>query len=558
MSNIVSLFAPPSGAKEQVSGSSEKKVLKPLPLTGEEPVSTEEAISGKPLRKKKTSFMDHLLFHGESLPAPVLQTPVSPVSETVSKGTIEKAPVPSVVTSGSGEKLKKSISSSISPTSFILPAKTVSGKKRKSELVPTKEMASEDFSSIAAARPPSGTRKKTDELAVGPPLESPVTGPSVQVGDTHPASRASVKVGDARPSSGRFQGAVPAGAAPTQFPVPPEEASLSGLERQAPKETPNRSGEKRKVLLPDDGQKVISEPSRLKVARLEGEHLKPQDFISREPSKGDSFPEKELRRESPILSEHKPIVSSPGESSLSDQATGENGSSYGFSDDKGKPSEAKNSQSAPSAAPVSTALPLTAPESLSTAALERPSIDQREMVSKVVDRARHGGGEISLRVHPPALGPIRIQVHVDPRTREVEVKLFARDESVGDLLRSKSQELKGALSREGFTMHQFHVDGGSGDLPASTPTQTAFSGPTQGGDSSSGSSQGFPQGGSGPFGSQGSGGSSLNLTQGGDGSRGRAPETPEPVPGMAVSQSPSFQPPDRSSSGDLSGFYRVV
>lgn len=530
MSKIVSLFAPPGGAKEQASGSSGKKSLKTGALTGEEPVSSEGAVLRKPLRKKKNSFMDHLLFHGENLSPPALPAPASPVSQPVQKGTIGKASRSSVLTEDSGGDLKKANPSPLPASSFVLPVHAISGKGRKSESQPTEDPVSETLPSRPVALTLPGTGKQSN---AGP--AEPMVGGTVS---RDPLLRSSSAV-------------LP------QHSEPPSEASFATLPLAGRKSSFDRSREKSKDLLQDDGQKVTSAQPHSKAAIFEGEHLKPQDSVFRESSEGDPFREKEITRESSILPERKTVASTPGEASVPDQGAGEKGTFRDFSGDSGKPSESKNTQSTPSAASALTAVPLSAPDTLQIAGSDRPAIDQGEMLSKVVNSARHGGGEISLRVHPPALGPIRIQVHVDPRTREVEVRLFARDESIGDLLRSKSQELKGALSREGFTMHQFHVDGGSGDLPIATSSQTPSSGFASGGDSSSASSQGFSQG-SGTFLSQGSGGGSLTFNQGGDGGSRERSEMTGPVSGMPVSEEPSFQPADRGALADLSGFHRVV
>ena len=552
MSKIVSLFAPPVGAEEPVSGSSGKKAIKPDSLTKEDSSTLEGAVSGKTLRKKKNSFMDHLLFHGENLSPPLPPATLSAISGAVKKGTVGKTDHPSVLSPVPVGGSPKSSPPSAPVPSFVLSAGDRPGESPKSGEPtlgesPGETRLSPDTPSKALLSSPvsEGLFGKKE----GPKVAVPGTGNklnaesgkvvAVQSAPSEILSRTSV-AGES-PVSGKAATETD----PKAFPGRQIRPSLKPLSHQ-------------KAYVDRGGHKTTGDAHFVKDSLRAGDPLTSQAPDKEESVPGNPFHEKEVARESPIFSERKTVSASSGDASSPDGGAGEKGASRDFSPDIPRSSEAKASQSAESSGSASNVLPPTVPDALGAAVSDRPSIDQREMVSKVISSARHGGGEISLRVHPPALGPIRIQVHVDPRTREVEVRLFAKDESIGDLLRSKSQDLKGALSREGFTMHRFHVDGGSGDLPASSSLPMASSGFSSGGDSSSGSSQGFAQG-SGAFWASGQGGASPGFAQGGDGnSREHSSQALHTASGTPGAEEPFPQPPGKIANGDPSGFHRVV
>ncbi len=563
MSHIVSLFAPPGGVAEAASGSSGKKPLKSPAMTGEETFSPEGIAAKKPLRKKKKSFMDHLLFHAEnaSLPAPV-----AAVSRPAKKEVTGKALQPQALSSDSGEPLKKSVPrSQFSAAPVLLPGGPMSGEGLKSDRPGTKALpASLPVSGKNPADFPSASPvsvhpslKKTDSPVSGSGARNPAkTGEAETMDATTLASKSlSERSGpEIQPLQGKIV-STPENRSVSSRPPDPSSKTASAtvaLSARTPRNLSSDSSlEKMKGVLAEEGKKGSADKPRS--SRPGDKSFEIRGTASTVDGAPD--PEKASPRELSLPPDGKTIASSPfsGDSPSAGEGGGEKSVSRDLFPEPEKTAGSKDGQSK-DASSVPAVL-LAAPETFQKGA--SPSIDQREMVSKVVESAKHGGGEISLRVHPPALGPIRIQVHVDPRTREVEVRLSARDESIGDLLRSKSQELKGALSREGFTMHRFHVDGGSGDLPVSASSQSAFSGFSSGGDSSSGPSQGFSPG-TGSFSSLGSGVGSHDFAQGGDASRERSPETFKDLQGPAV--------PDESSSGtgrilpagDLSGFHRVV
>ncbi|MHB1757005.1 MAG: flagellar hook-length control protein FliK [Leptospirillum sp.] len=547
MSKIVSLFAPTAGAGKPVSGSSGKKGLKSNSLTKEEPLSPGESISGKPLRKKKKSFMDHLLFHGETLSpsAPIVS---GPAKKEVSGKIDRSTPLLPDSPGRSPAMIPQTVS--VKSPSLPYPSHVVKDSGGQIPNIPSVE---------APGNPASFHDKLSDALKTAPISEALTA--KKEGGLIKPVSEPGKKV-----ISGSLGSA-------TVQPSPSDllsQTSVMGegqIPEKAPKTLPGEPFSHRKPSFPSApsspqttsadgaGDKISGDGIRLKSPLLQRDLSGTQMADSGEVPPKTAFEDKPIKRDSPLLPESKIVSPSRGESSVSDGGEKGKGASGEFSPDMSKSPDGKVDQSGPSAGPVSAALPLTVPDTLPPTVSDRPAIDQRELLSRVITTARHGGGEISLRVHPPALGPIRIQVHVDPRTREVEVRLFAKDETVGDLLRSKSQDLKGALSKEGFTMHQFHVEGG--DLPGSS-LQVASSGFSPGGDASSGQPQGSSQG-NGAFLASGPGGGAPGFTQGGDSSRERSTQARDAGPGIPAPEETSFhQPSERLSPADLSGFHRVV
>jgi len=554
MSKIISLFAPPAGAGKPVSGSSGKKGVKTNSLVKEEPLSPGEALSGKPLRKKKKSFMDHLLFHGEALSSPPVASPVSGLAKKTVSGKIDRS-VPLLPESPG---LSSRISSPHIPKtgSENGPSLPYPSHVGKNPAGPVPSLPSAD----SPEKTVSLNDKVPDAFMAAPVSEAPTARKEELMKSVPESGKKAIsgsrEIGRSQPSPSELlsrtsvmgEGQIPEKSSETLPKEPFLQRRDSSLSGPLSPQTKSADGA---------GGKMAGDGVRSKSPFSDRDPSAMQMADSGETPPKTAFEDKPFKRESSFLPESKMISPSSGESSVSYSGEKGKGASGEFLPDMTKTPEEKGDQSGTSAGPVLATLPLTAADSLQPAVSDQPKVDQRELVSRVITTARHGGGEISLRVHPPALGPIRIQVHVDPKTREVEVKLFARDESVGDLLRSKSQDLKGALSREGFTMHQFHVEGGGGDLPASS-LPMASSGFSQGGDSSSGQFQGSSQG-NGAFLTSGTGGGAPGFAQGGDGSRERSPETPNTVPGAPVTEETSFHPlSERLSAADLSGFHRVV
>jgi flagellar hook-length control protein FliK len=100
---------------------------------------------------------------------------------------------------------------------------------------------------------------------------------------------------------------------------------------------------------------------------------------------------------------------------------------------------------------------------------DRPAEPARvpEFAEKIAETAKSGGGTVTLRVHPPELGPVVVTVQVDPRSKAVDVRLSVRDASVRSAIEGKGDALKRLLREEGFSMHSLDVSlGEAGTLSA--------------------------------------------------------------------------------------------
>jgi hypothetical protein len=126
---------------------------------------------------------------------------------------------------------------------------------------------------------------------------------------------------------------------------------------------------------------------------------------------------------------------------------------------------------------------------------------------RVSDLAKSGGGEVSLEVKPPHLGPVGVRVRIDPHTRLVSVELSSHDSRIRHLLSGKEESIKESLSQSGFVLDRFQVASSNAPGMASgqDPGALGLSGmgsdvrrdPT-GGDGTGGSDSGtFPSGTSG-------------------------------------------------------------
>ena len=120
---------------------------------------------------------------------------------------------------------------------------------------------------------------------------------------------------------------------------------------------------------------------------------------------------------------------------------------------------------------------------------EVPAVRVPHFPERVSDAVRNGGGRIMLEVHPPALGPVRVTVQVDPRSKVVEVHLDVKDTSVRKALEGKEGDLRQLLKNEGFSMNRLDVSvnglsvgsgmnlGSSDSQPGGTGVQSDGSGP---------------------------------------------------------------------------------
>ena len=138
-----------------------------------------------------------------------------------------------------------------------------------------------------------------------------------------------------------------------------------------------------------------------------------------------------------------------------------------------------------------------------------PSAIVSEIPGRVSSLAAAGGGQVSLEVKPPHLGPVGVRVHVDSATRQVRVELSSHDPRIRHLLAGKEGEIKESLSQSGFVLDRFVVgsQGQSGVGLSDLVGGLAASGQAAGSGGDSGTSRQDSQGsgnGSGSGGSLGS------------------------------------------------------
>ncbi len=138
-----------------------------------------------------------------------------------------------------------------------------------------------------------------------------------------------------------------------------------------------------------------------------------------------------------------------------------------------------------------------------------PSAVISEIPGKVSSLAAGGGGQVSLEVRPPHLGPVGVRVHVDSATRQVRVELSSHDPRIRHLLAGKEGEIKESLSQSGYVLDRFVVGsqgqtgGGLSDLMGGLTASGQSAG--SGGDGGTGRQDGQGSGnGSGSGGSLGS------------------------------------------------------
>ena len=110
---------------------------------------------------------------------------------------------------------------------------------------------------------------------------------------------------------------------------------------------------------------------------------------------------------------------------------------------------------------VSGAPPAFSPEN----ADPKTRVEVPEFSRKVVDTVRSGGGEVTLRVHPPALGPVQVHVQMDEGGKSVSLSIRVRDESVRKALVSSGKMLRDRLEKEGFSLARMDVSTVSSGTP---------------------------------------------------------------------------------------------
>ncbi|MGC8529543.1 MAG: flagellar hook-length control protein FliK [Leptospirillia bacterium] len=199
-----------------------------------------------------------------------------------------------------------------------------------------------------------------------------------------------------------------------------------------------------------------------------------------------------------------------------------------------------------------------------------PSAIASEIPGRVSSMAAGGGGQVSLEVKPPHLGPVGVRVHVDSSTRQVRVELSSHDPRIRHLLAGKEGEIKESLSERGFVLDRFVVgsQGQSGVGLSDVAGGLAGSGQTSGSGGDSGTSRQDPQGSGSGSGSGGAmtsdpgGFSRQGASQSGsfgrdsgggrDADSGRGTGASVPLEEMALS------PPALSGSSPPSGYHRIA
>ena len=199
-----------------------------------------------------------------------------------------------------------------------------------------------------------------------------------------------------------------------------------------------------------------------------------------------------------------------------------------------------------------------------------PSAVASEIPGRVSSLAAGGGGQVSLEVKPPHLGPVGVRVHVDSATRQVRVELSSHDPRIRHLLAGKEGEIKESLSQSGFILDRFVVgsQGQSGSGLSDLVGALAGSSQTSGSGGDSGTSRQDSQG----SGSGSGAGGSLASDPGGF-SRQGAPQSgsfgrdsgggrengPERGVGASVPREEmALASPTLSSASGPSGYHRIA
>ena len=102
----------------------------------------------------------------------------------------------------------------------------------------------------------------------------------------------------------------------------------------------------------------------------------------------------------------------------------------------------------------------------------KKTVEVPDFSRKVADAVRNGGGEVTLRVHPPALGPVQVRVHLEEGGKTVSLSIRVRDESVRKALVSSGKMLRERLEKEGFSLARMDVStvvSASSSVPSVSP-----------------------------------------------------------------------------------------
>ncbi len=90
----------------------------------------------------------------------------------------------------------------------------------------------------------------------------------------------------------------------------------------------------------------------------------------------------------------------------------------------------------------------------SSDAIDRARLVQR--VSRAFQRLTHDGGTVRIRLHPPSLGAVRVEVQVDGN--RMTAKMTAESETARALLQDQIVDLKARLNEQGFQVDRIQVE----------------------------------------------------------------------------------------------------
>ncbi len=119
-----------------------------------------------------------------------------------------------------------------------------------------------------------------------------------------------------------------------------------------------------------------------------------------------------------------------------------------------RPVEPSREEAFPPGPIAAAASPASAPESPEVL---KKTAEVPDFSRQVMETVRQGGGELTLRVHPPALGPVQVHVHLESIGKTVSLSIRVRDESVRKALVSAGKTLRDRLEREGFSLGRMDV-----------------------------------------------------------------------------------------------------
>ncbi len=164
----------------------------------------------------------------------------------------------------------------------------------------------------------------------------------------------------------------------------------------------------------------------------------------------------------------QPLLSDAGANSGGDATASTNGV------DNSKPTAKNNSPDAKGAA-----APAQRSDELTQA--ERVRLVQR--VSRSFARLGPTGGQVNIRLHPPQLGSLSIQVRMEGRT--MTAKLSTESEAARDAIVESLPVLRGRLAEQGFEISSFQVEVAEYNPDVTDNSQQSWSNQTDGSENNS-------------------------------------------------------------------------